>query len=86
MIGQGARALTHEVRVTFRRARPHERDAAPPGYRVVVAIADTADSRKKPCGSFRPGRRRRPSILAIAPRRSNWPQGQSLPAGSASSL
>lgn len=43
MIGQGARALTYEVQVRFRRARLHERDAAPPGYRVVVAIADTAD-------------------------------------------
>ncbi len=43
MIGQGARALTYAVTVTFRRARPHERDAAPPGFRVVVAIADTAD-------------------------------------------
>lgn len=43
MIGKGARALTYEVRVRFRRARPHERDAAPSGYRVVVAIADTAD-------------------------------------------
>ena len=40
MIGQGARALTYEVQVTFRRARPHEHDTAPPGYRTVIAIAD----------------------------------------------
>lgn len=40
MIGQGARALTFEVRVTFRPARAHERAPVPPGYRAVIAIAD----------------------------------------------
>ena len=43
MIGQGARALAHEVTVRFRAQRPHERVSAPPGYRAIVAVADTAD-------------------------------------------
>lgn len=40
MMGRGTAALCREVRVTFRRARPHECVAAPPGYKVIVAIAD----------------------------------------------
>lgn len=43
MIGQGARALSYAVTVTFRRPRPHESIPVPPGYRVIVAIATTAD-------------------------------------------
>lgn len=39
----GARTLTHEVTVRLRPQRPHERISAPPGYRVIIAIADTLD-------------------------------------------
>lgn len=39
----GARALTHEVTVRLRPQRPHERISVPPGYRAIVAIADTLD-------------------------------------------
>ena len=40
MIGQGARALTYAVTVTFRTTRAHERIPVPPGYRPLIAIAD----------------------------------------------
>lgn len=39
-MGRGTAALCREVKVTLRRARPHERLSAPPGYKVIVAIAD----------------------------------------------
>lgn len=42
-MGRGSRALCHEVRVSFRRPRPHECFTVPPGFRAVVAIADTPD-------------------------------------------
>lgn len=38
-MGRGTAALCREVKVTLRRARPHEHLSAPPGYRVIVAIA-----------------------------------------------
>lgn len=41
MNGRGAIALAFDVRVAFRRLRPHERRAVEPGRRVVVAIAHT---------------------------------------------
>lgn len=47
MIGRGTAALAGEVRVTFRRARPHERLAAPPGLKVVIAVAHTRDGREE---------------------------------------
>lgn len=47
MTGRGAQALTYEVRVSFRRPRPHERFAVPSGCRVVIAIADTPDGREE---------------------------------------
>lgn len=43
MTGRGAAALCHQVTVTLRRARAYERFVVPPGYRAVVAIADTPD-------------------------------------------
>lgn len=43
MNGRGAMALAYQVRVTFRRLRPHERRAVEPGRRIIVAIAQTAD-------------------------------------------
>lgn len=39
-MGRGTAALCREVIVTLRRARPHEDLSAPPGYRVIVAIAN----------------------------------------------
>ncbi|MBX9884024.1 MAG: hypothetical protein K2X68_03530 [Novosphingobium sp.] len=39
-MGRGTAALCREVKVTLRRARPHEQLSAPPGYKVIVAIAD----------------------------------------------
>lgn len=43
MIGRGAAALADEwqVRVTFRRARPHERLPLPLGLKLVIAVAHT---------------------------------------------
>lgn len=39
-MGRGTAALCREVMVTLRRVRPHEDLSAPPGYRVIVAIAN----------------------------------------------
>lgn len=49
MTGRGTAALAGEwrVQVTFRRARPHERLAARPGLKVVIAVAHTRDGREE---------------------------------------
>lgn len=47
MIGRGTAALAGEVRVTFRRARQHERLPLPAGVKLVIAVAHTPDGREE---------------------------------------